>query len=240
MTKEERIKKFASRMQDFMEEEDMTRVDIIEKTGFHHEDIGSIIREKRLPSRSNARLIAEALNQSCDAFDDIYRMDDIEGEEWRPIPRYPEYEVSNMGRVMNPNRATLMKQRINDHGYYQTQLTKDGKCHTERVHRLVGEAFIEGGSPELDVNHMDGNKTNNRVENLEWTTRAENTKHAFDTGLKKPSRQQKVKCVETNVVYDSIRECYRQTDCNYSEISRQLRGDISHVKGYHFEIVNEE
>lgn len=104
------------------------------------------------------------------------------------------YQVSNLGKVKSLSRKkwcgssyanrneTILKEYIRNK-YYAVKLSKDGKTKHFKVHRLVAEAFIK--KPELQVNHIDGNKQNNRVDNLEWVTQKENIEHAIKIGLRK-------------------------------------------------------
>lgn len=79
-----------------------------------------------------------------------------------------------------------MKPRDNGNGYMYVNLSKNGKYKSVTVHRLVAKAFLEKKPDKNQVNHIDGNKANNNVSNLEWTDRYENMQHAFKTGLNKP------------------------------------------------------
>ena len=93
-----------------------------------------------------------------------------------------KYEVSDSGHIRNRKTQRVLKQFTGKDGYMRTQF--DGK--TQTVHRVVAIAFLPA-TPGLDfVNHKDGNKQNNAVENLEWCNRGENMRHAYRTGLKKP------------------------------------------------------
>lgn len=166
-------------------------------------------------------------------------------EEWRVIERYPKYEVSNYGRIRNIKTGRILQQAFNPNGYLMLTLYRgDGSVgRSVRVHRIVGEAFCENpydcSVDELDINHDDGDKTNNHVYNLYWTTRKENIQHAFDTGLKVSGRSRRIRVVETGEEFYSARECARRIgkETDQRSISDYMRGKQSHVKGYHFEWV---
>lgn len=159
-------------------------------------------------------------------------------ERWLSIKGFPSYEVSSEGRVKNSKTGRIMKINKNSKGYDQVCLRKDKQQYTKPIHRLVADTFFDGEHDGYDVNHIDGNKTNNFIGNLEWCTRKENVQHSFRTGLKKPSRMKKVRVVETGVVYESIRECARQTGYDQSLICQYLNGRIRSCSGLHFEIVD--
>jgi len=112
-------------------------------------------------------------------------------EQWNPIEGTDgKYEVSNLGHVRTngkrPGLLTLTKQK-SGYRYAMIQLN-NGKQKNCRVHRLVAEHFLPNPDNMKEVNHKDGNKDNNRADNLEWCTRSHNVKHSFDTGLKQPHR----------------------------------------------------
>lgn len=118
----------------------------------------------------------------------------MEKEIWKTIPNFSKYEASSLGRVRSLNykrsgRVQVLKPSDNGNsGYFKTMLLRDdGIYNTRPIHRLVASAFF-GDRKELTVNHKDGNKANNNINNLEWCTRSENVKHAFKTGLMIPKR----------------------------------------------------
>jgi DNA-binding CsgD family transcriptional regulator len=110
-------------------------------------------------------------------------------EEWRAVAEFPNYEVSNYGRVRRVNMKyrlpKILRQKIHKQGYKEIGLcdfqSVPSRKHTRLVHRLVAQAFIPGAKEE--VNHLNGNKADNRVENLSWATPQENVHHANYHGL---------------------------------------------------------
>lgn len=113
------------------------------------------------------------------------------GEIWRDVIGYEGfYQVSNYGRIKSFKGKTerLLTVDTKNHAYAKVLLSKNGCGKTLLVHRIVAKTFIPNPENKPEVNHKNGNKYDNRVENLEWMTCSENTKHAFDTGLAKVLR----------------------------------------------------
>jgi hypothetical protein len=107
-------------------------------------------------------------------------------EVWKDIEGYEGlYQVSNIGRVksLKGEIEKMISISIKETGYHRVTLIKDSVCKRKYVHVLVAEAFI--GKSDLEVNHINGIKSDNRVENLEWVTKSDNIKHAYKIGLKK-------------------------------------------------------
>lgn len=155
-------------------------------------------------------------------------------EVWKDIIGYEGlYQVSNLGRVKSLDRMTnnqygeyFMKGRIlknsiiKDKGYCRVSLNnKNGKI-SKRVHRLVAEAFIPNPENKPEVNHIDGDKQNNRADNLEWCTNKENIEHSIRTGLKKHCNgcsNSASKFKEEDIVF--IREHYKRRDPVYGGVA---------------------
>ncbi|MBE6156988.1 MAG: hypothetical protein E7161_04530 [Firmicutes bacterium] len=104
-------------------------------------------------------------------------------EIWKSIEGYENYEISNLGNVKSLYNNIIRKPRIGKNGYYYITLWKNGKCKSKKNHRLVAEAFIPNPDNLPQVNHKDGNKLNNCVDNLEWCTASYNVRHAIKNGL---------------------------------------------------------
>ena len=104
-------------------------------------------------------------------------------EIWKDVKEYEGlYQVSNMGRVKN-NHEKIRSIRTRKDGYQDIALYKNKNVKYKLIHRLVAEAFLHNPDNKKTVNHKDGDKTNNKVNNLEWSTASENTIHAYEKGL---------------------------------------------------------
>lgn len=152
------------------------------------------------------------------------------------------YEVSNYGRVRSLNyrghgKIQVLKPRVDRGGYLQIDLRKGGKRKTCRVHRLAAYAFIPNDNPteKIEVNHVDENKANNHVSNLEWCTREQNCNHGTRTERSVKARSKKVKCVETGEVFESAYEVERKTGLTQSGVWACCKGKYKTCGGYHWE-----
>lgn len=108
-------------------------------------------------------------------------------ENWKPIKGYEGlYEISDTGKVKSLAKGIVLSlNRLTKCGYRKASLSKDGKAKENRIHRLVALHFIPNTDDKETVNHKDGNKLNNHVDNLEWSTRTEQVVHSYQLGLKK-------------------------------------------------------
>lgn len=157
-------------------------------------------------------------------------------EQWKVIQSHPDYAVSNYGavkRIVKPKRGrgrvgAILKPRIPGGGAYPAvALSCEGEVTNWYVHRLVAHVFI-GACPEgLEVNHVDGNKQNPRLDNLEYVTRSENIQHAFLNGLlsRKGVRNSKAVLTDNDVL--SIRSEYTGKYGQCASIAR--RYGVSHA-----------
>lgn len=162
-------------------------------------------------------------------------------EIWKVIEGYPNYEVSNLGRVRNIKFDRVRKPMIDKDGYLYVVLSLNGKTTNNKIHRLVASAFIPNPENKREVNHINGIKTDNRVENLEWNTRSENIRHAHKTGLKRNLNggkpKQRVRCIETGQIFETQNQASKYFDCIQGSISQSINRGYKVLKKYHFELV---
>lgn len=148
-------------------------------------------------------------------------------EEWRPVKGYEGlYEVSNMGRVKSLHRpqSIILKQNTDSGGYMIVNLSKNGTYNTKTVHRLVATAFIRNPNNYGVVNHKDGNKKNNAVDNLEWCTQRYNMKHAYRNGLINVDIHKKsIILYKRYGKYDSITEAAESLGIERGSLSTAIR-----------------
>lgn len=152
-------------------------------------------------------------------------------EEWRDIAGYEGlYQVSNLGRVKSLNygrtgKEKCLKPKYNGFGYLQARLCKNGETNYQYIHRLVLEAFVPNPETKPEVDHINRDRTDNRLENLRWVTSRENK----DNGVSKS-----ILCIETGKIYPSTMEAERQTGVNRANVISCCRGRYKTAGGYHW------
>ena len=188
-------------------------------------------------------------------------------EIWKDIRGYEGlYQISDFGRVKSLKRTTtgkhirkvpekLIALNVNKDGYIQVNLWKDNKLKRYKTSQLVALNFIDNPNNKLTVNHKDGIKSNNNIENLEWMTIKENLRHAYDMQLKKPpsdynkemSRQYDIKHKSKSVnqidlksgniikTWFSMSDVSRSLNISVSCISKCCTGKFKQTNGFRFE-----
>src|SRR4030095_4582563 len=183
-------------------------------------------------------------------------------EIWKNIPEYDGiYQISNFGRIKSLERIIydsrgwecrirerILKNRIGYRKYWMINLNNEGKCKTYQVYRLVANAFIQNIDNKPCVNHIDGNKLNCHVSNLEFVTHLENYKHAVSAGLTKEGtgggyRKEKKRIVQFDLhnnfikEWDAISWAAKELRINRSNIQRCLSNKIQTAYGFKWQYV---
>jgi len=166
-------------------------------------------------------------------------------EVWKDIQGYEgKYQVSSFGRVKSlPKKmgrgigymtdTIVLSACTNHNGYNIVNLCENCKPVFKQVHRLVAEAFIPNPDNKPMVNHINGDKTNNRVENLEWCTNGENQIHRHRV-LGQKQKGNAVICIETNEEYTSVLEAGKKNNIDSSSINKCCKGKRKIAGGYHW------
>lgn len=180
-------------------------------------------------------------------------------EIWVPIIGYEGvYEISNLGRVKSVQRTiehhgaksgfyNKSEKILSPHrnlargGYFEVNLWKGNKSKNFKIHRLVANAFIPNQENKSEVNHKDGDKSNNCVNNLEWATSQENINHAWNNNLINSNhRKVPIKWNETGICYESVVAASKATNCDRRSIFRVLSGEYAHTKNKTFSYITKE
>ncbi len=166
----------------------------------------------------------------------------------RPIPDFPDYEVSHTGRVWSHHgKGKWLRPQIHKGGYLQVCLYHNNKRCALYVHRLVATVWVTNPHNYPHVNHMDGDKTNNHYRNLEWVTDQQNRKHAHATGLRKepdisPVCRYSLRTGKKLRTYPSIIAAHRSSGgrCGIGAISKAAGGQTITAGGYQWRLASDK
>lgn len=180
-------------------------------------------------------------------------------EIWKDVVGWEGfYKVSNIGNIKSENRSAPTKKgvyrvkerilafRLGNNGYFACALSFNGIAKKNNVHRLVAEAFIPNPENKPEVNHIDGNKQNNNVSNLEWATRSENGLHAWKNGLNhsanlgmigiKSRLSKRISQYTLDMcfikTYDAVSDVEREKGISHGNISMCANGIRNHAGGF--------
>ena len=178
-------------------------------------------------------------------------------ETWIKVKGFDLYSVSDQGKIRNDKTKRLLKGGLDSDGYPQLILCKNGSRYNRKVHRIVAESFIPNPDNKPQVNHIDGNKQNNSVSNLEWCTNQENQNHFWQNlnnedhkanrinshkgkGLLSDNPNAKsVKRLEDGKIYKTIKEAAADLGISYIHIGEVCNGKRKTSGGYHWSYVKE-
>lgn len=185
---------------------------------------------------------------SVECSNEVLRSDEIKKivvqnatiEEWKVVENAKNYEISNCGQVRNKNTKRILSPTLIN-GYLAVGLRINNKTIMSFAHRLVAKSFVLCADETYVVNHKDGIKTNNHVENLEWVSLSENGKHAYRINIHKPNRISVSQYTLSNVFikeYDSLLDAEFETGVFNGSISKVCRRVKKTAGGYIWKYTN--
>ena len=163
-------------------------------------------------------------------------------EQWKVVKDFKNYEVSDEGKIRNISTGRILKPKLNRGGYNIVDLYIKGRAVTKRIHRLVAEAFIPNPDNKSDVNHINENKTDNRVKNLNWMTRTENINHGTRNKCSAISQSKPIIVIyhdNTYEEYPSAKIASEELGLWQTHITAVLKGRLKTTGGLKFEYKGE-
>ena len=164
------------------------------------------------------------------------------------IDGYEKYTIDTNGNIYSKKHKKYLKQRFDKDGYMTIGLYANGKTKWHKIHRLLALTFIPNPLNKPQVNHINGIKSDNRLQNLEWVTVRENVKHAYDIGLNKMSQKSKDAVIQRNkqrlskivldtntgIYYNSVIELSNLRGINYSTLRGWLNGNYKNYSSFKY------
>ena len=164
-------------------------------------------------------------------------------DKWYDIPGFDKYQINKFGDIKNKKTNHIVIPQLNN-GYKKVRLWTDEKRESRKVHRLLAQTFIPNPDNLPVVNHIDGNKLNNDLDNLEWCTVKHNNisaiemyYHNYGPNPNAGRSHRPVRIVETGKEYKSMSACAREIKGDPNKIQDCLSGRQKSHRGFHFEDV---
>lgn len=171
-------------------------------------------------------------------------------EIWKDIPEYENiYQASNFGNIKSIKRNIILKPIIRNDGYLFVNLSKNGKSKPIKIHKIIAKTFLNNLYNYPVINHKDGNKSNNKVDNLEYCSQSYNLKEAYRIGIRKANKtnvgkRKKILQINKNgkIIneWNSIKEASIQLHIKDSNISQVCKNKRNYAGGYIWRYVNEK
>ena len=154
------------------------------------------------------------------------------GGEFVEVEEYPKYMINSNAILISMHHKIfkVIKPVLNTYGYHTACLAAKTFNNTVKIHRLVAKAFISNPNKYSQVNHIDGNKTNNNINNLEWCSAQQNMQHSWDTGLNKGRAPVKI-IDENGKIYKSFKDCAEKLKCSTHNVHSTIYGRSKTCKG---------
>ena len=162
----------------------------------------------------------------------------------KEISDFDGYYADDSGHIYSDYKKGYLSEWVDNVGYKQVILYKDNKRYYRRVHKLIADTFLDKKDGCPYVNHKNGNKLKNELNNLEYVTNSYNTKHAYDHDLYLKKRGGvSIKAVDKITkeifIFESIRECARELNINRKTLTSIIKNNKTNNYGYDFEIIKE-
>lgn len=166
-------------------------------------------------------------------------------EEFRDIPNFPNYQISNYGNVFSKNKHGLLIPCDDSHGYLMVHLWKNNQQYVKKIHRLVAEVFLENPNNLQDVNHKDEDKYNNNISNLEWISRKDNLNYGTRSKRESEKKKKPIYQIDRNTLeiiqrFDSAKDAGEFTGINKNNINLVCNYKRKTAGDYIWRFVEEE
>lgn len=161
-------------------------------------------------------------------------------ERWKTYKGCTDYDISDRGRVRNNSTGYILKPNYDNRGLARVILYDRGIRRQIHIHRMVAEMFVPGESESSIVIYKDGDKTHNNAHNLRWIDRSEYQRYLYKNKIRNNDHfKKRIRCVETNEIFESIRDCSEITGLDYRVISRCVNNPFTRTRGgLHFEAID--